>query len=161
MGIQFYGLEPSQEVGQVFGSSYFRMTPLMFLVDDFLRGEPNYLRGDENIVSADKARAIGEKIEERLNAGAYEAYMAAGKHETVTSQFLDSLRVKYERIQREAQPQPSALNVAIQWVLERVGVKRTDMSDDMFADMPERPTKERVQWLAEFLKNCGGFRVSY
>lgn len=161
MGIQFYGLNPSHEVGKEFGSSYFRMTPLLFVVDDFLTGEPYNLRGEEEMMAADKARIIGEKIQARLDAGAYEAYMAAGKHETRMKQFLVNCHIKYATIQCKARPQPSTLRAALQWLLECIGIKRADIADDMFADVPERPTKERVQWLANFLMNCGGFRVSY
>ena len=74
------GCNPSEEVGEIFGSSYFRMNPLLFLVDDLLNGE-RILLAEEKGMGAKSARAIGEKLDEVLDEGAYEAYIAAGKHE--------------------------------------------------------------------------------
>jgi hypothetical protein len=158
MGIQFYGCNPSAEVGEVFGSSYFRMNPLLFLVDDLLDGE-RILLAEEQGMSAESASAIGEKLDKALDEGAYETYIAAGKHEQLTRRFLESLREKLEPLQRKiaAQQQQGFIRGAI----ERLRGRKRKEHPAMWDEMPEAPTKERVRWLAAFLKTCGGYRISY
>jgi hypothetical protein len=159
MGIEFIGLNPSGEVGESFGSSYFRMNPLLFLVDDLMEDERVVLKDDERM-DAEAARKLGEKLDKLLDGGAYEAYMAAGKHEFLMRQFLERLRDKFEAPEEipEAQKPRGRIRALVGRLLpHRFQKKQTRMWDEM----PEAPTKHRVRWFAAFLRSSGGFRISY